>query len=171
MPKLEKFIQEHRNEFDDQTPREGLWSRIEARLFGNSKEKYPGLWYSINFWRVAALFLLLTSVYFGINNFYKPTQKDLIGLQEELEQVESYYNGQLKEKAAMMSTMQGSWVDDDFSQDLLRLEAMYMVLKEEMKKRPSQQVKDAIVLNLIVRLDIINKQLEEAEQRKAARSI
>jgi hypothetical protein len=41
---------------------------------------------------------------------------------------------------------------------------MYQVLKEEMKTRPSQKVKDALVLNLLIRIDLLNKQLHKIEK-------
>jgi hypothetical protein len=41
---------------------------------------------------------------------------------------------------------------------------MYQVLREEMKVHPSQKVKDALVLNLLVRIDLLNKQLHNIEQ-------
>jgi hypothetical protein len=40
---------------------------------------------------------------------------------------------------------------------------MYHVLKEEMKSHPSQKVKDALVLNLLVRIDLLNQQLHKIE--------
>jgi hypothetical protein len=41
---------------------------------------------------------------------------------------------------------------------------MYSVLKEEMKNHPSQKVKDALVLNLLVRIDLLNQQLHNLEE-------
>jgi hypothetical protein len=40
---------------------------------------------------------------------------------------------------------------------------MYMVLKEEMKASPSEKVKDALVLNLLVRIDLLNQRLHKLE--------
>jgi hypothetical protein len=39
-----------------------------------------------------------------------------------------------------------------------------MELKEEMKTSPSQKVKDALVLNLLVRIDLLNQQLHKLEK-------
>ena len=41
---------------------------------------------------------------------------------------------------------------------------MYMILKEEMKSSPSQKVKDALVLNLLVRINLLNQQLYKLDQ-------
>ena len=51
-----------------------------------------------------------------------------------------------------------------FTQDFQQLEAMYMILKEEMKNTPSQKVKDALVLNLLVRINLLNQQLYKLEK-------
>jgi hypothetical protein len=51
-----------------------------------------------------------------------------------------------------------------FTQDFQQLEAMYLVLKEEMHTHPSQKVKDALVLNLLVRIDLLNQQLHSLEK-------
>jgi hypothetical protein len=40
---------------------------------------------------------------------------------------------------------------------------MYHVLKEEMKTSPSQKVKDALVLNLLIQIDLLNQQLHTIE--------
>ena len=46
---------------------------------------------------------------------------------------------------------------------LFEISLMYLVLKEEMKNDPSQKVKDALVLNLLVRIDLLNQQLYRLE--------
>ncbi len=51
-----------------------------------------------------------------------------------------------------------------FTHDFQQLEAMYMILKEEMKTSPSQKVKDALVLNLLVRINLLNQQLYKLEK-------
>jgi hypothetical protein len=43
---------------------------------------------------------------------------------------------------------------------------MYQVLKTEMRQRPSQDVKDALVLNLLVRIDLLNQQLNKLDRRE-----
>jgi hypothetical protein len=42
---------------------------------------------------------------------------------------------------------------------------MYQVLKLEMEKRPSADVKDALVLNLLVRIDLLNQQLNKLDKQ------
>ena len=47
---------------------------------------------------------------------------------------------------------------------------MYLVLREQMKSHPSEKVKDALILNLLVRIDLLNQQIEYIEDSKKAKS-
>jgi hypothetical protein len=64
----------------------------------------------------------------------------------------------------MISTFKRNEGLNGFTRDFEQLEAMYMVLREEMKTRPSEKVKDALVLNLLVRIDLLNQQLHKLEE-------
>jgi hypothetical protein len=171
MSHIEDFIRKNKDQFDDQEPKPSLWQSIEEKLFGSDVQKNSGLWRSLGFWRAAAAVLFLLSVGLFLTSLPKDDRKELSSLEKEFLEIESYYQGQLSEKVGLISNFQKGWSADDSSQDLLRLEAMYMVLKEEMKISPSQQVKDALVLNLIIRLDILNKKLEDVETIKEEKSI
>ena len=52
------------------------------------------------------------------------------------------------------------------TQDFQKLDAMYQVLREEMKNHPSEKVKDALVLNLLIRIDLLNQQIKKLEDSK-----
>jgi len=171
MSRLEDFIRKHKNEFDDLEPRPGLWNSIASHIFTSGAQQKTGLWNSLAFWRVAATVLLLLAAGFYFKSLPETSQRELAALEKDFAEIERYYLNQLSEKSSMINNFRKGWSQDDSSQDLLRLEAMYMVLKEEMSHSPSQQVKDALVLNLIVRLDIITKTLEEAESQKEEKSI
>ena len=82
----------------------------------------------------------------------------------EFDDVEAFYIRQISEKVEMIDEFQKSEGLNGFTHDFQQLEAMYMVLKEEMKTSPSQKVKDALVLNLLVRIDLLNQQLHKLEK-------
>ena len=65
-----------------------------------------------------------------------------------------------------MISNEGLFADDSFTQDIQKLEAMYAVISEEMKKHPSEKVKDALVLNMLVRIDLLNQQIQKLEESK-----
>ena len=89
-----------------------------------------------------------------------PRQQSVLN---EFTDVEQFYIEQISEKTALIEEFRRSEGLNGFTNDFKQLEAMYLVLKEEMKTRPSQKVKDALVLNLLVRIDLLNQQLHKLE--------
>jgi hypothetical protein len=159
---LEKFITGNRNEFDSREPSDRIWTRISHSIFGSD----ASLWNSVGIWRAAAILLV------GVCAFLLVSRQHVIPVKyaatQEFNDVESFYAGQIMEKAALISD-EGLFVDDSFTQDLQKLEAMYSVMAEEMKKHPSEKVKDALVLNMLVRIDLMNQQIQKLEESKQKR--
>jgi hypothetical protein len=154
---LEDFIKRNRAAFDDRTPSEKVWQRISGAL---SFSKTVSLWNSVPVWRAAAVVFMLLSAYLLIpkNTF----QRQQVAF-KEFNDVEQFYIEQISEKTQLIATFEGTEGLNGFTHDFKQLEAMYMVLKDEMKQRPSKQVKDALVLNLLVRIDLLNQQLQKLE--------
>lgn len=159
---FEKFVLEHRDEFDDKSPAEKTWRRISVSLFGL---KRYALWNSVSLWRAAAVIFIGASVYLFFSR--QPPLKEVNPLtnQQDFKDIESFYTAQISEKAALISN-EGLFADDSFTQDIQKLEAMYAVISEEMKKHPSEKVKDALVLNMLVRIDLLNQQIQKLEESK-----
>ena len=44
--------------------------------------------------------------------------------------------------------------------------AMYQVLRGQMNTRPSKEIRDALILNILVRIDLLNQQIERLEDLK-----
>lgn len=155
---LEDFIHQNRDAFDDKEPPRKIWKSIEASLFGRS------LWNSLSLWRAAAVLFMVLSGYLLINRHdgAKVEQKDVV--LNEFRDVEAFYIQQIADKVELIDEFSQSGLNG-YTRDFHQLEAMYMVLKEEFKSRPSKKVKDALVLNLLVRIDLLNQQLDRLEQR------
>lgn len=159
---LEKFIESNRKAFDMETPGDHNRRAIERRLFGIS------LWNNVHVWRAAAVLLLGACVMIWMN----PPATEKLNVarngNQDFSDVERFYAAQISEKSAMISD-EGLFADDNFSQDIQKLEAMYNVLAEEMKKHPSDKVKDALVLNMLVRIDLLNQQIAKLEETRKKR--
>lgn len=162
---MEQFINQNRQAFDDRVPPEGVWSGVERGL-----ARSVSAWNSVALWRAAALLLLgiLGYVVIYSSGTVWSEKKEQASIQKEVADLDKFYSGQLAEK---VSLIQDFAVDDyeQFTQDLQKLEAMYLVLLDELKTRPTQQVKDALVLNWLVRIDLLNQQIhkmEKASQQK-----
>ena len=166
---LGKFINENREEFDSQVPPESVWNKIETALPKASKQIF---WNSVTFWRAAALILFGLSAYLVVSKNYSRPNKQEIAEIQGFNDLETYYSSQISEKMDMVHRYQTSTglTEDEITQNMKKLEAMYLVLKDEMKRRPSQDVRDALVLNLLVRIDLINQQLNKLDKPDTGKS-
>lgn len=158
---LEDFIRQNRSAFDDREPSEKVWENINAAL----PAKSANLWNSVLLWRAAAVVFMALSVYLMIPEKRDRNATSMMANQAtDFNDVEAFYFQQISEKVEMIDEFKKSEGLNGFTQDFQQLEAMYMVLKEEMKTRPSDKVKDALVLNLLVRIDLLNQQLHNLEK-------
>ncbi|MEQ1585097.1 MAG: hypothetical protein ABL895_04415 [Cyclobacteriaceae bacterium] len=163
---LKKFVAEHRQEFDHRDPSPNAWTRIKSNLPG----KQVSLWNNVVVWRVAAVLFLGLSVYFFNTRDLSRTSRESAQLQGEFSDLESFYSEQIEEKVELISHIQNFSEEEQFTQDLEKLEAMYLVLREQMKSHPSEKVKDALILNLLVRIDLLNQQIESIEDSKKVKT-
>ena len=157
---LEDFIRQNRRKFDDKEPPPATWTNIEHALgFRREYWRQPVTW-----WRAAAIFFMALSAYLLLS----PQQMKAENAQamQEFSDVEAFYAQQISNKVQMIDEINGSDGLNGFTRDFQQLEAMYLVLKEEMKTRPSQKVKDALVLNLLVRINLLNQHLKRLEEEQ-----
>jgi hypothetical protein len=167
--RLKNFIDDNRNAFDDKEPSEKVWNNIEKSLFQNTVRP---LWYnSLTLWRAAAVIFMALSVYL-LMPANQAQQRQLASENEvvlkEFTDVENFYVQQISEKVQLIDGFERSEGLNGFTKDFQQLDAMYNVLKEEMKTRPSQKVKDALVLNLLVQIDLLNQHLHKLEKESKA---
>ncbi len=160
---LKDFVEQNRYGFDNKQPPESAWKKIESKLPGRS----VSLWNSVTMWRAAAILLLGVSGYLyfapqGIKNNIVETAQ----IKGDFKDLEVFYSNQIVEKKELVNQFQieTGLTEDEVTQNLQKLEAMYQVLKEEMETRPTQDVKDALVLNLLVRIDLLNQQLHRLDK-------
>jgi len=161
---LKDFIHQNRDGFDVKEPGQGLWKKIEATL---PSSRTIALWDSVLVWRAAAILFLGLASYFFITGRQSSVQKkEVAQLQVEFSDLESFYSTEIAEKVALIHHFDETGEAETFTQDFQKLDAMYQVLKEQMKTQPSQKVKDALILNLLVRIDLLNQQLHSLERNK-----
>ena len=167
---LEDFIRRNRSQFDDREPSDKVWTGVESSL-GLGKKRIS-LWNYTPLWRAASIILLAVTGYLLIPGHEAPREHAALG---DFKDVEAFYTKEISEKEDLIDAFKRNEGLNGFTRDFEQLEAMYMVLKEEMKTHPSEKVKDALVLNLLVRIDLLNQQLhkleageyKEKEERKA----
>jgi hypothetical protein len=162
--KLNDFIKKHRDAFDNREPSDRVWEGIQKEISGSEGGKIRSLWSSVSIWRAAAIVFLGLSVYLYFGQV-AGEKKEQSKLQVEFRDLESFYGGQIAEKVAFIDDLNG-YEDDLFTQDVQKLDAMYEVLREQMKTSPSEKVKDALILNMLVRIDLLNQQIKKLEDSR-----
>jgi hypothetical protein len=155
---MEDFVRQNREAFDDREPSEKVWASIERSVLPAQSVS----WYnSLILWRAAAVVFMALTIYLLIPK-NEPQQSDLA--LKEFTDVESFYIKQISEKVELIDGFERNEGLNGFTRDFQQLEAMYLVLKEEIKNRPSQKVKDALVLNLLIQVDLLNQQIHKLEK-------
>lgn len=158
---LEDFVRRNRSEFDDRDPSPRVWKNVESSLGLSAKPSRKPL----VLWRAAAIFFMALSAYLLIPKQIT-TQENVVAMRE-FSDVEAFYTQEISNKMELIGEFEGSEGLNGFTHDFQQLEAMYHVLKEAMKSKPSQEVKDALVLNLLVQIDLLNQHIYKLEEKKA----
>lgn len=154
MDELEKIIISNRQNFDLAKPNRNLWDRIKTGLPGQNRY----LW----IWKVATAVLLLTTSFLLYQNYGQEKVE-----RDQLAELEKFYFSQIDYKKTLISESSRDYSGlTEISQDLRNLDAMYMVLKEEWEKKPSKEVLEALSLNLLVRLNLLNRYLEDLQPQE-----
>ena len=155
---LDDFIRKNRSQFDDREPSDKIWTGVASSLGLNKKR--VTLWHYTPLWRAASIILLMVTGYLLIPKHTPHRENAAMG---DFKDVEAFYTKEISEKEDLIDAFKRNEGLNGFTKDFEQLEAMYMVLKEEMKTHPSEKVKDALVLNLLVRIDLLNQQLHKLE--------
>ncbi len=163
---LQEFVDQNREAFDDRSPKRSAWNAIESRLPSNPHS----LWNSVSLWRSAAIVLLGLTAFLAVKENINPAKKETARIKGDFRDLEVFYSDQILQKKELVNQYQleTGLTEDEVTQNIQKLEAMYLVLKDEMEKRPSQDVKDALVLNLLVRIDLLNQQLNKLDKVESA---
>ena len=159
--KLKEFFEQNRSQFDHQNPADGIWERIQSNLWPVRTQL---LWNSVSLWRAAALVLFSLSAYLIVDKLSVPITSSQKSIQSEYADLEVFYKEQISQKVAMLASYdESSRYENELADDFIKLEAMHQVLNEQMQCEPSEKLKDALILNFLVRIDLLNQQLQEVE--------
>ena len=163
---LEKYIKDHRNEMDDKQARLDLWSDIEKELASKSHTK--SMTKPHVYWRAAAVFLLLITswlVYEKINHGFKDVSSPEMALEgEELMEAEVFYTTLIDQKRLEIDQLNNKFgYGAEFKNEIDMLDSMYVVLKKEMRHGNKEEMADAMILNLQIRVDVLSQQIKILE--------
>ena len=168
--RLEKLIRENRDSFDDKSPRKNVWAAIEKEM-GFSQEK-PATRHLNLVWKAAAVLFLFTSLWLVYDKYSGNHKTDTIAVAEsdvpQLTEAEKFYTAMIDEKKAeIIKLSQGhQQLRKEFLYSLHDLDSMYSVLKTQLPEGNANEIADAMIMNLQLRINILNKQLEILKEIK-----
>lgn len=174
--RLEDFIRNNREEFDDLEPRAGLWDRIEEQMPSSvvqmKIQKREARTFSLGFvLRVAAIIIVVMGIGF---TFYLRSTKavnnvDLVAINPEYAKQQAQYASLIETKRTELKELTKSdpQLYQEFSGEINKMEASYKKLKRDLATSPNQErVLRAMIRNLQIQAEVLNQQLQVIEQFK-----
>lgn len=155
---FEKFIMENRDGFEDASPSDELWNRIDKGL-SKKKKNFQVVW------KVAAVLFLVSTIYLIADRREAGMEQPV--LSQEFVQAEDFYVSLINERKRQIKEQLSPEQEQQFLKDIDLLDSMYADLKSTYQSNASnERVVDAMINNLQLRVDILNKQLEILEKIK-----
>jgi hypothetical protein len=164
MDRLEKFIREHRSDFDSQMPSKKVWQGIQEQIKKTDQGKKGGkvVQFKVSFlWRAAAavLFIVTASVLWVYNTNTEVASQQY-ALNEELNEIEQYYTTDFNNRIAQFAS------DESYlnvAPDLEQIDIVIQELKEELALVPEdrkEQVIHGIIQNYMIKIQILERVLD-----------
>ncbi len=156
--KLEKFIKSHRADMDDKEPRPDLWIDIANEISSETKQR--SISKSFVWWRAAAVLLLFVTSLLVLEKFVSEPEKEVVVVNQQLLEAESFYTSLINQKRdEVLKLSKDLTLGDEFENEISTLDSMYNVLKDDLKNGNEENVVDAMILNLQLRIELLNRQL------------
>jgi hypothetical protein len=166
--KLEKFILDHREDFDHLEPDPALWDQIETR-------KAPVVrlnWKSLA-WKAAAVVAIFTASYYfhdymasrkAVEQGFIAGNMDEPGspIVRELIEAEAYYTSQIdmaREEVFRLTAHEPD-IQQEINMEMVELDKVFKELKEDLKDNAdNEEVIEAMIQNYRLKLDILEEML------------
>lgn len=155
---LEKFIKERREQFDSAEPRPDLWIDIANDI--NNAHKQKSLTRSFTIWRVAAVMLVLVTSWLVVDKVMQKQSPAEIIISQDLQDAEAFYFSLITQKQQeVIKLSEDLNIGNAFANEINKLDSTYNILKDNLRYGSQEDVADAMILNLQLRIDILNQQL------------
>jgi len=170
--KLEKYILDHREQFDDQEPDPAIWEKIDTR-------KSPVIrinWKDIA-WKAAAVAAIFVSSYFfhdymssrknSSHNLLGENKEETSPMVRELIEAEAYYTSliELKKDEVFRLTASHPEIRYEIDMEMVDLDRVFSELKDDLKDNAdNEEVIEAMIQNYRLKLDILEEMLLQLNQ-------
>ncbi len=149
---FENFISKNRNDFEDELDGNLVWNQIEKDLDKKSPNYFSWVW------KVAAMIFLATTIILSIDKFRNSSEEN--PMYAEFYQAELFYVNLITQKQQEISSFDNTELARGFLSELEELDEMYKGLKDTFDEKTSdQKLVNAMIANLQLRIQILNKQL------------
>jgi hypothetical protein len=169
--RLEDFIKNNREEFDDLEPSADLWARIEKHLPAQNEElkKRETKTFTLGFvLRVAAMVIMVMGIGFVL---YLRNSKnkgvDFAAINPVYAKQQIQYTSQIESKRSELKTIAKSdpQLYKEFSGEIAKMDSTYKQLNNDLATSPNQErVLRAMIRNLQIQTEVLNQQLSVIEQ-------
>lgn len=156
-------VDRHRSDFDTYELEDGVWIDLESRLIqAEQKENKKVISFSW-VWKATAACVSALVIAF----FLYPTEENGVEYvaDSELTEVENYYQDKINVKVSQISAIEK---DEDIFKDLKVLDQAFVELKEDLKDNAdNEEVINAMIATYKVKLEVLERILEELEEKKS----
>ncbi|MDB5032543.1 hypothetical protein [Mucilaginibacter sp.] len=164
--RLEDFIINNREEFDDLEPGANLWSKIDKKI---PAQKLTAKTFSFAFvLRVAASVIVIMGVCFGAYLYNQKKQTiSLAAINPEYAKQQVHYASMIANQRSELKTIAKSdpQLYKEFTTEIAKMDSTYKKLNKDLATSPNQEaVLRAMIRNLQVQTEVLNQQLNVIEQ-------
>lgn len=166
MDRLEKFITENREEFNDADPNPLMWLNIEQKLDRRKKGKVKKV-YRITAIAASIIVLLGVGMLIGLN-LQHLSDADMLAQNDqymEFQQAERYFQKQVNVK---LDLLQEHPAKQEVRDDLSQLDAVYNELKAELLNSPNKDnhaIIQAMIENYQLRINLLERILTNINEK------
>ncbi|TSD64971.1 hypothetical protein FFF34_013830 [Inquilinus sp. KBS0705] len=176
--RLEDFISNNREQFDDLQPRADLWSNIEKELDAWEEQQKPkkreAKTFSLGFvLKVAATIIVVMGIGFGVYIQSQKTEEvDLADINPTYAKQQVHYASLIETKRTRLKLIAkfDPQLYREFSGEIAKMDANYKKLNIDLATSPNQErVLRAMIRNLQIQTEVLNQQLSVIEQFKESK--
>jgi hypothetical protein len=165
--RLEKYILDHREQFNDQEPDPAIWERIDTH-------KAPVIrinWKDIA-WKAAAVAVIFVASYYfhdymasrdrSSQNLMSKNAAEASPMVRELIEAEAYYSSliDIKKDEVFRLTASNPEVRREIDMEMVDLDRVFSELKEDLKDNAdNEEVIEAMIQNYRLKLDVLEEML------------
>ena len=172
--KLEKFVFDNKDEFDEFAPAPNLFNGVETR-----KPRIIRMNWNSVMWKAAVVVGIFIGSYFFHDWMDSTTENTQVAATEQFDQsseivkmlieAEAYYTSQIdskKEEFYLLTSGQPN-IKDEIDLELVELDAVYAQLQKDLKDNAdNEEVIEAMVQNYRIKLDILESVLVQLQRAK-----